>query len=60
MSQQDRLNDELLVLRCQEGDAEAFEAIGRPMAAAIVAARLAVDRRRERRLGRAPGSVDRH
>lgn len=25
MSQQDRLNDELLVLRCQEGDAEAFE-----------------------------------
>jgi RNA polymerase sigma-70 factor, ECF subfamily len=24
MSQQDRLNDELLVLRCQEGDAEAF------------------------------------
>jgi RNA polymerase sigma-70 factor, ECF subfamily len=25
MSQQDRLNDELLVLRCQEGDTEAFE-----------------------------------
>jgi RNA polymerase sigma-70 factor (ECF subfamily) len=25
MNQQDRLNDELLVLRCQEGDAEAFE-----------------------------------
>ncbi len=25
MSQHDRLNDELLVLRCQEGDAEAFE-----------------------------------
>jgi RNA polymerase sigma-70 factor (ECF subfamily) len=25
MSQQDRLNDELLVLRCQDGDAEAFE-----------------------------------
>lgn len=25
MSQQERLNDELLVLRCQEGDAEAFE-----------------------------------
>jgi RNA polymerase sigma factor (sigma-70 family) len=25
MSQQDRLNDELLVLRCQRGDAEAFE-----------------------------------
>jgi len=25
MSQQNRLNDELLVLRCQEGDAEAFE-----------------------------------
>jgi RNA polymerase sigma-70 factor, ECF subfamily len=27
MSQHDRLNDELLVLRCQEGDAEAFEAL---------------------------------
>lgn len=25
MSRQDRLNDELLVLRCQEGDTEAFE-----------------------------------
>ncbi len=25
MSQQDRLNDELLVLQCQEGDTEAFE-----------------------------------
>jgi RNA polymerase sigma-70 factor (ECF subfamily) len=25
MSQKERLNDELLVLRCQEGDAEAFE-----------------------------------
>jgi RNA polymerase sigma-70 factor, ECF subfamily len=25
MNRQDRLNDELLVLRCQEGDAEAFE-----------------------------------
>jgi RNA polymerase sigma-70 factor (ECF subfamily) len=27
MNQHDRLNDELLVLRCQEGDAEAFEAL---------------------------------
>ncbi len=27
MNQRDRLNDELLVLRCQEGDAEAFEAL---------------------------------
>jgi RNA polymerase sigma factor (sigma-70 family) len=27
MTRQDRLNDELLVLRCQEGDAEAFEAL---------------------------------
>jgi RNA polymerase sigma-70 factor (ECF subfamily) len=27
MSQHDRLNDELLVLRCQEGDAEAFEVL---------------------------------
>ena len=27
MSPHDRLNDELLVLRCQEGDAEAFEAL---------------------------------
>ncbi|MGA2031860.1 MAG: sigma-70 family RNA polymerase sigma factor [Thermoguttaceae bacterium] len=27
MSEHDRLNDELLVLRCQEGDAEAFEAL---------------------------------
>jgi RNA polymerase sigma-70 factor (ECF subfamily) len=27
MSRQDRLNDELLVLRCQEGDAEAFESL---------------------------------
>ena len=25
MNQHDRLNDELLVLRCQEGDTEAFE-----------------------------------
>ncbi len=27
MSKHDRLNDELLVLRCQEGDAEAFEVL---------------------------------
>ena len=27
MSQHDRLNDEVLVLRCQEGDTEAFEAL---------------------------------
>ncbi len=27
MSQRERLNDELLVLRCQEGDAEAFDAL---------------------------------
>ena len=27
MSQQERLNDELLVLRCQEGDREAFAAL---------------------------------
>ena len=27
MSQHERLNDELLVLRCQEGDTEAFEAL---------------------------------
>ncbi|MGA2062575.1 MAG: RNA polymerase sigma factor [Thermoguttaceae bacterium] len=27
MNKHDRLNDELLVLRCQEGDAEAFEAL---------------------------------
>lgn len=27
MTRQDRLNDELLVLRCQEGDAEAFDAL---------------------------------
>ena len=27
MNQHDRLNDELLVLRCQEGDAEAFEVL---------------------------------
>jgi hypothetical protein len=41
MSQQDRLNDELLVLRSQDGDGEAFELLVGPMAAAIVAARLA-------------------
>ena len=27
MSQYDRLNDELQVLRCQEGDADAFESL---------------------------------